>query len=121
MSERIRVVIVGCGNIARHAHVPAWLANPAVEIVGLCDPDIGAVRQITERYGLKCHLGHDLDSTLSAIQPDVLDICTPGFLHVAQAMQALNAGCHVLVEKPPAASLAEAKNLADLARLKGLN
>jgi predicted dehydrogenase len=116
MSERIRVAVVGCGTIARRAHVPAWLANPSVEVVGLCDPAPEAASVIVSRTGLTCPVFASLDDLLDRARPDVVDICSPTMLHVEQTTKALEAGCHVLVEKPPAPSPEDAQRLADLAR-----
>ena len=120
MNNRIQVVLVGCGNIARRAHVPAWLANPEVDLVALCDPNDAASQQIIDRYHLTCAKYHSLEELLTHTQPDVVDICSPGFLHIDQATQALKAGCNVLVEKPPAPSLKAAQDLANLAQHQGL-
>jgi predicted dehydrogenase len=120
MSNKIRVAIVGCGNIARRAHVPAWLANSQVEITALCDPSKESKQQILDRFKLSCPTFNTLDELLVQAKPDVVDLCTPGFLHYTQATQALQAGCHVLVEKPPVPSLAAAQELNALAERQGL-
>jgi UDP-N-acetyl-2-amino-2-deoxyglucuronate dehydrogenase len=120
MKTPIRVAIAGCGNIARRAHVPAWLDRAQTEIVALCDPSAQAMKQITERHGLGCSLHHDLGELLEEVKPDVVDVCSPTPFHYPLAKRALEAGCHVLLEKPPAQTLAEAEELNEIARANGL-
>ncbi|NEQ53319.1 MAG: Gfo/Idh/MocA family oxidoreductase [Leptolyngbya sp. SIO3F4] len=122
MDKRVvKVAIVGCGNIARRAHIPAWLENSNAKIVALCDPSQEAIEKVVSRYQLKCDQYNSLDEMLASVKkPDVVDICSPGFLHVEQTQQAMAAGCHVLVEKPPAPSWRVAQELANLAREKGV-
>jgi predicted dehydrogenase len=120
MTGGIRVAVVGCGAIARHAHVPAWLANDGVRVVALCDPDAAAMEAIRERHGIGCKTYTSLDELLARGNVDVIDICTPGHLHVEQAQRAVGAGCHVLLEKPPAGTSADAEGLVRLARAKEL-
>lgn len=120
MTNKLKVGIVGCGNIARRAHIPAWLENPQVEIVALCDPNGASIEQIVNRYHLNCARFSSLESLLSDNPPDIVDICSPGFLHVEQTTKALESGCHVLVEKPPAPTWESAQILADLAKRREL-
>jgi predicted dehydrogenase len=120
MSERIRVGIVGCGTIARRAHVPAWLAQGRAELVALCDPAVDAARQIVERHQLNCATYRSVDDLLANGKPDVVDICCSTPHHYDLAKQALEAGCHVLLEKPPTRSVIQAEELAALAVRKNL-
>lgn len=120
MSRRIRVAVVGCGAVARHAHVPAWLSHPEIQIVALCDPSREALDRLARRCGARCAIYARLEDLLARERVDVVDICTPGFLHAAQAARALEAGCNVLVEKPPALSATEAETLCGLAGPKNL-
>jgi predicted dehydrogenase len=114
MSNR-KVVIAGCGNVARHAHCPAWSRIPGFEIAGLADPDQGAVQRLVEKLGVSAPGFRSLEEALARVKPDVVDICSPGFLHVEHATAALEAGCDVLIEKPPVHSVAEATGLCRLA------
>jgi predicted dehydrogenase len=120
MTDKIRVAVVGCGNIARRAHVPAWLASPYATITALCDPVAASRQQILDRHGLACATYQHLDDLLADAPPDVVDICSPTPYHYPLAKQALEAGCHVLLEKPPAQRLAQARELATLAQRKNL-
>lgn len=120
MSEKIRVAIVGCGNVARRAHLPAWLAEPRAAVAALCDPSPEATRQIRERYHLDCPAYQQLEDALTEHRPDVVDICTSTPFHYPLARQAIEAGCHVLLEKPPVPNLAQAQELGELAKAQGV-
>lgn len=115
----IRVALVGCGAVARHAHVPAWLSREEVRLVAVCDPNADAAEEIKRRYRLDCSIYSNLEDMLAATEPDVLDVCTPGYLHYEHALAGLKANANVLVEKPPAMSLAEAEEL--ITRAKEVN
>jgi len=117
---RHRVVVVGCGAVARHGHLPALCANPRVEVVALCDPSEEALRGVARRFGLSCPGFPTMQEALEAVRADSVDICTPGPTHDALVRAALEAGVNVLVEKPPASSVASAEQLAALARRRGL-
>jgi predicted dehydrogenase len=120
MTTKVKVAIVGCGTIARRAHLPAWLAEPRATIAALCDPSPEATRQLRERYHLDCLEYPHLDELLAEHRPDVVDICTSTPFHYPLARQAIEAGCHVLLEKPPAQNLAQAEELGELAKAPGV-
>lgn len=110
----IKVGIVGCGAITRHAHIPAWLRQPGVKVVALCDTHEKVMEALVKRYRLACRTFTSLDRMLAEQAIDVLDVCTPGHLHFDHASKGLEAGCHVLVEKPPVMSIREAEKLIAL-------
>lgn len=119
MTTKLRVAIVGCGNIARRAHLPAWLADQRATVSALCDPSAESTKRIRERFQLNCPSYSRLEDALAEQRPDVVDICTNTPLHYPLARQAIEAGCHVLLEKPPAPNLAQAQELGDLAKAQG--
>jgi predicted dehydrogenase len=95
------------------------MERPGVQVVGLCDPDPGAVERLQQKLKMRVPSYAGLDELLGAVQPDVVDICTPGFLHTEQAFAALESGCHVLVEKPPVSNKSQALELSALAASRG--
>ena len=117
---RFRTGLAGCGNIAP-MHINALAGLPQVRLVGLADPDRRAAERL--RAGMthvavkhlpECY--EDLNSLIQTTGPDVVHICTPHHTHVPLAVAALQQGCHVLLEKPPAISLA---GLAELSAAVG--
>jgi predicted dehydrogenase len=113
--RELKVGVVGCGSIARRMHLPAWANMPNVEISALCDCDEKCLRQMSEQFGVRRAFA-DFEDMLLCDDLDVIDICTPNFLHMPQAVAALEAGKHVMVEKPLARNFQEAVKIVKAAR-----
>ena len=109
----LRTALVGLGKIALDQHLPAIRANPALALVAGCAPE-GVIA------GLPCYA--DLD-TMLAHHPeiDALSLCTPPQVRFGLARRAMEAGKHVLLEKPPAATVDEAEAIAALAARHGVS
>ena len=102
----MRVGIAGCGLISR-AHIDALRRVQGVEIVAVCDSDPMKARRTAGAHGIPHSYG-DLSSLLNERRPDVVHVLTPPRSHGELAIAALEAGCHVLVEKPMAIDMCEA-------------
>lgn len=116
--KRVRVLVVGVGNMGL-SHARAYAANPGFEIAGLCS------RGIDQRTDLKAEfpgvaLYSDYADALAATRPDAVSINTWPDTHGEYAVMALNAGCHLFIEKPLASTVEEARKIAALAQSKGL-
>lgn len=116
MSRRLRVGVVGGGFGVHHIEVYRDLPD-LFSVDAFCDIDPARAEKVGREHGIGATftsfeklLGHDLD---------LIDICTPSSLHFSQAKAALLAGRHVLLEKPFAASLAEADELAEVEASSG--
>lgn len=113
--KKIRLAIIGCGGMGgAHAH---WMKdNPDVQIVGLVDltQDIltAYVERVLRDYRPAPAMFTDCAKMYKQAKPDAVVIATPHTLHFEQGMQALKAGCHVLMEKPMVTSAAHAYKLA---------
>lgn len=119
MSDKVRVVLVGCGGMSG-----AWLkvatALPDVEQVGLVDLHRPAAEKRAAEFNLPPSLVFDtLGAALEATEPDaVFDVTVP-VAHDAVTIEALEAGCHVLGEKPMSDTLEKARRMAETARRTG--
>ena len=103
----IRIAIVGLGKIARDQHLPALAANPEFDLVATVDPGATPIEGMAHFV--------DLESMLAAgIAVEAVAMCTPPQIRTELAKQALSAGLHVMLEKPPAASVSQARGLAAL-------
>ncbi len=104
----IKIAIVGTGNIAP-AHVQGLLTFPdRCRIVALCDIYPEKAENMKKKYGLDCRVYGDFGDMLASEEEiGLVHICTPPFTHAKLAIQAMDAGCNVLVEKPMASSLEE--------------
>ena len=115
--NKIRVGVVGTGFIGP-AHIEALRRLPNVEVAALCEVSPELARQKADQLGIE----HSYVFEELLQQPDiqVIHICTPNFLHYSQAKAALEAGKHVVCEKPLAKDLHEASELVALAEKTGL-
>jgi predicted dehydrogenase len=117
MSGTLKVGVVGCG-IGR-SHIEAYRTLPEqFEVAAICELDEERARQVATTYAIP-HVTPDFRAVCEMDQLDVIDICTPPYLHVAQTVQALEAGRHVICEKPLAGSLAGADRVAEAERQSG--
>jgi predicted dehydrogenase len=116
--KKINVLVVGVGNMGI-SHARAYAANDGFRIAGLCS------RAIDERADIKAEfpnvaLYSDYATALSATKPDAVSINTWPDTHAEYARLALNAGCHLFIEKPLAATVAEAREIVALAKARNL-
>ena len=100
-SKKMRIAIVGTGGIA-HSHMHAYLKQPDVEIVAGCDIVPGKAEEFFAEFGMKVKCYTDLDEMLAdkTLELDAVSVCTYNRQHAPCAIKALNAGLHVLLEKP---------------------
>ena len=120
--DKIRVAILGCGSMAG-AHVGRLRHRGDVQIVALCDVSNDIVGRFVEKH-LKDDAPPPQRFTDPAqmyrdAKPDAVVIVTPHTLHFEHGMQALDAGCHVLMEKPMVTSAADARKLAEKVKQTG--
>jgi predicted dehydrogenase len=115
--EVLRLGVIGCGRIAQVAHLPAIAKEPSVQLVAVSDPSSVLATAVGARYGVPGHtdtadlLREDLDAVLVAV---------PDRFHESVGAQALEAGKHLLMEKPAAIDSAAATELMQLATARGL-
>lgn len=103
----IRIAIVGTGNIS-HAHVKAYLNFPErCKIVALVDIVPEKAQAMKEQYGLDADVYDDHQKILPRGDIDLVDVCTPPYVHASISINSLKSGKNVVCEKPMAASLEE--------------
>ena len=112
--KNIRLGLVGVGAVAQIAHIPALMRTDGLELAALCDRDPEKAARVAQKFQIpKVH--RRLDDLLADEDIDAVDICTPNFLHAPMASAALEAGKHVLCERPLARSAEEAATMAKAA------
>lgn len=110
-----RVAIIGGGNIADNNHIPALQALPdRATVVAVCSRDLTKARALADKHDI-LEAFDNPDELYRQAQPNVVVICTPNNLHYPMAMQALEQGCHVFCEKPPAITGVQAREMAQTA------
>lgn len=113
MSRKYRVAVVGAGIGAQH--VRGFNANQDLyQVAVICDRDVARAEKLAASCGAGVHADFD-DALLARADIDIVDICLPPFLHFDAVKRALQAGKHVICEKPLCGSVAEADALAELA------
>lgn len=110
-NRMIKFAIVGYGHIGKR-HAEHIRNNKACKLVAICDSDTDVMDQLPDK---EISYYPNIEDLLSATTADVVCICTPNYLHCAHAVAALNAGKHVVVEKPMALSEAECDEMIDAA------
>jgi D-galactose 1-dehydrogenase len=113
MAKRIRLGLVGIGKIARDQHVPAIRADDRFELVATASRSPEQLPDVPGHPSIEALIagGHDLDA---------VSLCTPPNGRHALAAAAIEAGLHVMLEKPPAATLGEIEDLRARAQTKGV-
>lgn len=113
--QTVKFGLIGCGNIGpRHAEQMNRLGK--IEVA--CDIVPEKADTIAEKYN--CQAVYSIESLLALkTLPDVVAVCTPNGLHATHTIQLLNAGCHVLCEKPMAITVKDGKAMLDAAEKTG--
>ncbi len=109
------IAIIGLGAVADRISLPACRAVPELHLVAGCDPDPGARTRMAQKFGIP-RTYPDIENMLAEIRPDIILIGTPPATHFPIAARALEAGAHVLCEKPFMSTLEEADRIINLAR-----
>lgn len=116
MGTRLRAAVIGCGQIAKHLHVPDYAYCPEAELVAFCDLITSKAQALADRWAPQAKVYKDWKKLLKEQKPDCVTVALPNYLHGPVTIAALEAGCNVLVEKPMATSSAEAQRMVDTAK-----
>ena len=115
---KVNVAVSGCG-IAGQAHIRAWKNIQEVELVAVHDVNEVKARQAAKKYGIKSHYT-DFSEMLRKEDLQIVSIATPIITHVPLALQAINAGVNVIIEKPLSTSSEEAEKILSLMERKNV-
>jgi predicted dehydrogenase len=117
--QRLGIGVVGVGRWAGLAHLPGWARDDRCRIVGVCDREPERAAAAAERYGAEVAT-EDYRVLLDRDDIDVIDVVTRDGEHFPVNLAAVEAGKHVLSEKPVAHDHHDVRRIAELARSKGL-
>ncbi len=120
MKKRLRIGIIGCGAITSRVHIPDYAVCPEAELVAFCDVAKKRAKGLAKSFAPKAGVYTDYEKMLAEANLDAVTIGLPNALHAPAALAAIEAGCHVLVEKPMAASLEECQRMIDAAKAAGV-
>jgi len=110
--KKIGVAVIGVGFWGRN-HARAYMEIPEAELIGVCDIDAKRAKETAEKYGVEAYT--DSKKLLERSDVDAVSICTWTTAHARETIRALKAGKNVLVEKPIASTVREAKQIVKMA------
>ena len=113
--KKIRIIVIGCGNMGS-SHARAYNKLDEFELCGIVDARKEAVDAFNKSVNGSYKHFTDFDEALNEVKPDAVAICTYPDTHEALAIKAIEAGCHVFVEKPISSTVAGAKRVAECAK-----
>jgi predicted dehydrogenase len=117
--RRLRAAVIGAGWYAAHNHIPVLASRADVQLDAVCRIGTEALERVRSHFGFAFASEHHEE--VLARRPDIVVVASPHHLHHRHARAALEAGAHVLCEKPLTLDPAEAWDLVHLARERGLH
>lgn len=113
--KKLKIAIIGAGQIARTTHLPIFKDMDDVEVFGISDVNRDAASQLAEDFQIPYSFDDHIEM-IESIHPDAVIVCVPNRFHCRIVLDALEHGCHVLCEKPPAVNVSEAVIMEQTAR-----
>ncbi len=105
----VRIGVIGLGGVAQVVHLPLIKDIEEFELVGICDTESFKLSKISDSYNVTGYI--DPVQLIEKAKPDVVLICTPTITHLPLALKSMQAGAHVIIEKPVTRNLEEARRL----------
>ena len=117
--SKVRVGVLGAGACAQFAHLPGFARDPRCELVAIADPVVKRAQAFATQFGIP-HVYGSHEELIARADIDLVDVCTPSATHFDLSWAALEAGKHVLCEKPVAFDFRDTQRAAAFARERGL-
>ena len=118
--KKVKIGIIGCGGIANGKHMPCLQKLDNIEMVAFCDIIIERAEKAAKEYGIEgAKVYEDYNEMLKNENLDVVHVCTPNNSHASASIAAMEAGCHVMCEKPMADSVEHAQAMLDAQKRTG--
>jgi predicted dehydrogenase len=114
MSEKLKIGILGCGNMAQMAHLPAFKSLANADVVALCDFRLNVAQVLCARWDIPNSCAN-LEKML-ALDIDAVAVLTPAHSHLRDIRLSLEAGKHVFTEKPAAMCVESVRELQQVAQ-----
>lgn len=120
MSKKIKVGLIGTGSISQSVHIPAYKKHPDAEIVAICDINLDTLKKVGDDLEIPEKLRFEkYDDLLKLKEIDMVDVCTPNYVHMDPTIKGLKAGKHVMCEKPIALDAKQGQKMVDAATESG--
>jgi predicted dehydrogenase len=115
----VRVGVLGAGAWAEFAHLPGYKRDPRCELLAIADPVVERAQAFAQKFGIP-HVYDSHAALIAREDIDLVDVCTPSATHFELSWAALEAGKHVLCEKPVAYDYRDTLRAAALAKQQGV-
>ena len=109
----VRVGVIGCGKIAQVRHIPEYIGNAEAELAGYYDFNYERASELAEQYGGKAY--ESVEALLADDSIDAVSVCVANNAHAEITVKALQAGKHVLCEKPMATTIEDCETMVKTA------
>jgi predicted dehydrogenase len=116
--NKVKFGLIGCG-LWGHMHARAYSASPSACLLAVCDQDASRAKALATEFGASEH-GTDWRALVARADIQAVSIATPDFAHGEIALAAIQAGKHVLIEKPLATTVAECEEILATQKTKGV-
>jgi predicted dehydrogenase len=117
--NELRIGLIGLGQVCAAVHHPGLSRIPGVKIVGLCETDEMLLARRRKEWGIKAGYT-DVDEFLKTVKPDAVSVSVPNVYHHDLVLKVIEAGCHVLCEKPLGMDVPETVDMYEAARSAGV-
>jgi UDP-N-acetylglucosamine 3-dehydrogenase len=114
---KLKIGIIGAGTVVRVRHLPETRMNPQAEVGAICDMVESRAKEMAEQYHCKAYT--DYQQMIQNSDLDAIIVAATNTTHAAMTIDALNAGKHVLCEKPMATTLDDAQKMLETAESAG--
>lgn len=118
-NKKVRIGVIGTGSWANYGHMAVYQQHPQVKLVGVCDIDPLRAEESAKTFGAQ-FTTTDFTELVERNDIDAIDIVTPNVAHAPIALAAMEAGKHVMCEKPLAMSYHQARDMARVAQDTGV-
>jgi UDP-N-acetylglucosamine 3-dehydrogenase len=115
--KKVKVAVIGTGQIATIARIPAYLSNKDVDLVALVDVDVKKAKRAARKFGVRKFFA-SVDELFEKQNVDAVSICTPPSTHADLTLKAFEYGAHVLCEKPMANNVKSGKRMLETSKAK---
>jgi UDP-N-acetylglucosamine 3-dehydrogenase len=117
--NKIKVGVIGCGFVASKWHIPGFISlKRDVVVQAVCDLNPSLASSVAEKFNLPKSYSNVL-GMLRNEDLDIVDICTPPHTHAPLAIEAMEKGCHVLLEKPMALNVSDCNEMVSVSKRQG--
>ena len=113
--EKLKVGVIGCGLISKLRHIPAYKRLNDFEVHAVCDLNIDLARETANEFKIPKFYS-DTSKMFAAEDLDIVDICVPPQIHAPIAIEAMESGAHVIMEKPMATKVSDCEEMIKVSK-----